>query len=56
VALQKRLNRDRPGLLLVDGIFGAATEAAVREFQQQRRLVVTGVADADTLAALQLVV
>jgi peptidoglycan hydrolase-like protein with peptidoglycan-binding domain len=53
-ALQRRLNRDRPGLLLVDGIFGIATETAVRDAQLQRRLNLTGVADVDTLAALQL--
>ncbi len=37
----------------VDGIFGTATEAAVKTFQQARGLPATGVADASTLGALQ---
>jgi putative peptidoglycan binding protein len=53
-ALQRRLNRDRPGLLLVDGIFGIATETAVRDAQLRRRRNLSGVADLDLLAALQL--
>jgi peptidoglycan hydrolase-like protein with peptidoglycan-binding domain len=53
-ALQRRLNRDRPGLLLVDGIFGIETETAVRDAQLRRRRNLSGVADLDLLAALQL--
>lgn len=39
-----------------DGVFGPATQNAVRTFQQRQGLPVTGVADAATLAALGLAV
>ncbi len=53
-ALQRTLNaRSTPSPdLSVDGDFGPATEAAVKAFQRQRELQVTGVADATTLKAL----
>lgn len=54
VALQERLNQDRPGAVLVDRNFGTATEEAVRTLQRNWRLPVTGIVDTDTLAALQL--
>jgi peptidoglycan hydrolase-like protein with peptidoglycan-binding domain len=38
----------------IDGIWGPQTEAAVRSYQQQRNLNVTGQLDGDTLASLNL--
>lgn len=55
-ALQARLNRDYPRYshLAVDGDFGPATEAVVREFQKRAGLLVDGVAGPATLARLGL--
>lgn len=55
-ALQSRLNRDHPDFshLVVDGDFGPATEAALREFQRRQGIPDDGVANPRTLAALQL--
>ncbi|WP_051580623.1 peptidoglycan-binding protein [Pseudonocardia acaciae] len=55
-AMQARLNRDYPAYstLTVDGAFGAATEAVVREFQRRAGLAEDGVAGPATLAALHL--
>lgn len=55
-ALQNRLNRDYPDFsrLDVDGRFGPATEAALRQFQRRVGLPDDGVANPRTLAALQL--
>lgn len=54
--LQERLNRDYPrySRLAVDGDFGSATEAVVREFQQRAGLLVDGIAGPATLKALGL--
>jgi microsomal dipeptidase-like Zn-dependent dipeptidase/D-alanyl-D-alanine carboxypeptidase len=53
-ALQRTLNaRIRPSLGIgVDGDFGPETESAVKKFQEQQSLPVTGVVDADTWKAL----
>lgn len=55
-ALQARLNRDYPlySHLAVDGVFGPATEAVVREFQKRARLAVDGIAGPMTLGRLGL--
>lgn len=54
--LQARLNRDYPrySRLAVDGDFGPATEAVVREFQARAGLSVDGIAGPDTLRRLGL--
>lgn len=39
--------------LVVDGIFGAATRTALRAFQKSNGLTVNGVANADTVTAIQ---
>lgn len=51
-ALQTRLRRLDAAIASPDGIFGAATETAVRAYQGGAALPVTGVADVPTLAAL----
>ena len=50
--VQRKLNRLGHGAGAVDGLFGQATEAAVRRFQERRALAVDGVAGPRTLAAL----
>lgn len=50
--LQQELNTVLGTHLAVDGIFGPATEAAVRAFQQQYHLTVDGIAGPATLNAL----
>ncbi len=49
--LQANLNRYGAGLR-ADGVFGAATDAAVRRFQDDHGLEVDGLAGPDTMAAL----
>jgi peptidoglycan hydrolase-like protein with peptidoglycan-binding domain len=51
VRLQKRLN-DLGFQLVVDGIFGPATEAAVRQYQKDYRLTVDGIVGPQTWSAL----
>jgi len=50
--LQTHLERAGFDVGAIDGIFGARTEAALRAFQQQRNLPVTGVVDVATWRAL----
>ena len=51
--LQEMLNAILDALLDVDGSFGPATEAALREYQSQRGLEVDGVCGPSTWAALE---
>lgn len=56
-ALQEKLNRLRGASkepLVIDGIFGRATEIALEQWQQDAGLPVTGVGDPKTLAGLGL--
>ena len=55
--VQVALNNNPPTrlpLLKVDGVFGAKTEARVREFQRNGNLSPDGVVGADTRVALGL--
>jgi len=49
--VQQRLV-DLGAVLSVDGVFGPQTDRAVRDFQRERRLVVTGTVDQKTWIAL----
>ncbi|MFZ5640239.1 MAG: spore cortex-lytic enzyme [Bacillota bacterium] len=51
--LQQDLGRLEYSLAPVDGVYGFRTRAAVREFQQKRRLKVTGVADRRTTTEIE---
>ncbi|MGD1716715.1 peptidoglycan-binding domain-containing protein [Dapis sp. BLCC M172] len=51
--LQRLLNVLRFGPLVVDGIFGVATEEAVKKFQQYYGLTVDGIVGSRTWATLQ---
>ena len=53
--LQRRLNGIGFGSLVVDGIFGAATEEAVKKFQGQYGLTVDGVVGSQTWAKLETI-
>lgn len=50
--LQRKLG-ERGAKIAADGVFGDATEAAVRAYQQQAGLVADGIAGPKTLASLQ---
>lgn len=54
--VQARLNRDYPlySKLVVDGIFGAGTEAVVKEFQRRSNLTADGIVGPATYKALGL--
>ena len=52
-SLQQRLNVLGFGPLVVDGIFGPATEEAVKKFQKQNGLVVDGIVGPQTRAKLE---
>ncbi|WP_413166768.1 peptidoglycan-binding domain-containing protein [Capilliphycus salinus ALCB114379] len=51
IRLQNRLN-DFGFRLVVDGIFGPATEAAVKRYQSNNRLTVDGIVGPQTWSAL----
>jgi peptidoglycan hydrolase-like protein with peptidoglycan-binding domain len=55
--LQRALNTQYPAYshLAVDGVFGPATNAVVREFQSRDHLAVDGIAGPITLRALYLI-
>lgn len=50
--LQKKLNEFMPYGLTVDGIFGAKTETAVKDFQYHKGLSIDGIVGKNTWAAL----
>ncbi len=53
ISLQRSLSTRGYDIGTIDGVFGAKTEAAIRDFQQRQGLAVTGIATADVLAALR---
>lgn len=53
VADLQRLLVERGAAIAIDGMFGPATERALRAFQTANRLVATGVADVSTMKILQ---
>lgn len=53
--IQQILKDQNYSLGIVDGVYGPRTERAVRKFQEDNYLIVTGKVDADTLAKLNAV-
>jgi membrane-bound lytic murein transglycosylase B len=53
LSLQRSLAARGYDIGTIDGVFGAKTEAAIRDFQQRQGLAVTGIATADLVAALR---
>ncbi|AGI69065.1 putative lytic murein transglycosylase [Octadecabacter antarcticus 307] len=53
IDLQRRLAARGYDIGTIDGVVGAKTEAAIRDFQRRQRLAVTGIATADVLVALR---
>jgi len=53
--LQRRLNGIRFGCLVVDGIFGVATEESVKKFQKYYGLTVDGIVGSQTWAKLETI-
>ncbi|MGD1712148.1 peptidoglycan-binding domain-containing protein [Dapis sp. BLCC M172] len=53
--LQRRLNGIRSASLVVDGIFGVATEEAVKNFQKSSGLTVDGIVGPQTWERLELI-
>ncbi|MEM7727089.1 MAG: peptidoglycan-binding domain-containing protein [Cyanobacteria bacterium P01_A01_bin.45] len=51
--LQRRLNGIGFGSLLVDGIFGVATEESVKKFQKYYGLTADGIVGSQTVAKLK---
>ncbi len=52
--VQQTLQQDGMYRGRIDGVWGPATEAAVRSYQQQHSLNATGQLDADTMASLNM--
>lgn len=52
LALQRGLQAKGYDVGTVDGVIGAKTEAAIRDFQKRQRLAITGTANRDLLARL----
>jgi len=52
--VQQKLQQDGMYRARIDGVWGPATEAAVRSYQQQHNLTATGQLDADTMASLNM--
>ncbi|NEP07521.1 MAG: peptidoglycan-binding protein [Okeania sp. SIO2G4] len=50
--IQRLLNNAGYGSLVEDGIFGVSTDTAVKQFQQDRNLIVDGIVGSQTWAAL----
>lgn len=53
--LQAALNKEICADLVEDGIFGAKTQTAVKDYQRQNKLTVDGIAGRQTLGALGLI-
>lgn len=54
-SVQQSLQQDGLYRGRVDGVWGPATQAAVRGYQQRHNMTVTGQLDADTMSAMNIV-